>query len=163
MGVRLALGEAVNWSSYILRLWSIHPSYLDAKGLVAVWREGLLSRAVLRGRTRGYRNHPQLNRFRLHAAPVSAINHYLTAVLAEAETRGYQFDRSRIGPIRNRSRIAVNRGQLAFELAHLRAKIRRRSPVDLTRLPVPADLRPHPIFRVRTGDVEPWEKDAALH
>ncbi|WP_368086417.1 pyrimidine dimer DNA glycosylase/endonuclease V [Nitrosomonas sp. Nm34] len=24
-----------------MRLWSIHPKYLDAKGLLALWREGL--------------------------------------------------------------------------------------------------------------------------
>ncbi|MDI3502728.1 MAG: hypothetical protein PWR13_285 [Archaeoglobi archaeon] len=27
-----------------MRLWSIHSKYLDAKGLVAVWREGLLAK-----------------------------------------------------------------------------------------------------------------------
>ena len=32
-----------------MRLWSLHPCYLDPAGLVAVWREGLLARAVLRG------------------------------------------------------------------------------------------------------------------
>lgn len=30
-----------------MRLWSVHPGWLDAKGLVAAWREGLLARAVL--------------------------------------------------------------------------------------------------------------------
>lgn len=32
-----------------MRLWSLHPSYLDAVGLVALWREGLLARKVLQG------------------------------------------------------------------------------------------------------------------
>lgn len=31
----------------------MHPRYLDAKGLVALWREALLVQAVLRGETRG--------------------------------------------------------------------------------------------------------------
>lgn len=43
-----------------MRLWSLHPQYLDAKGLVALWREGLLAQAVLAGQTRGYKRHPQL-------------------------------------------------------------------------------------------------------
>jgi hypothetical protein len=49
-----------------MRLWTIHPRYLDSQGLVALWREALLARAVLRGETRGYRHHPQLIRFRAH-------------------------------------------------------------------------------------------------
>jgi len=47
----------------IMRLWTLHPKYLDAKGLVALWREALLAQKVLRGKTRGYRHHPQLFRF----------------------------------------------------------------------------------------------------
>src|SRR5690606_10288867 len=90
-----------------MRLWSIHPKYLDAKGLVALWREALLARAVLRGRTRGYRHHPQLDRFRSHASPRSAINAYLAAVHAEASARGYAFDRAKVGPVRPVPPIAV--------------------------------------------------------
>ena len=29
-----------------MRLWSLHPRYLDRQGLTALWREGLLARAV---------------------------------------------------------------------------------------------------------------------
>lgn len=37
-----------------MRLWSIHPRYLDTKGLVALWRETLLlAQAVLFGNTKG--------------------------------------------------------------------------------------------------------------
>ena len=46
-----------------MRLWSLHPKYLDIKGLVACWREGLLARKVLLDQTKGYKNHPQLIRF----------------------------------------------------------------------------------------------------
>ncbi len=89
-----------------MRLWSLHPRYLDPQGLVALWREGLLAQAVLRGRTKGYRHHPQLQRFRAHASPRSAINAYLAEVHAEAARRGYSFDRSKIGPVRRIARIA---------------------------------------------------------
>ena len=47
-----------------MRLWSVHPKYLDSKGLVALWREALLAKQVLEGGTKGYRNHPQLDRFK---------------------------------------------------------------------------------------------------
>lgn len=30
-----------------MRLWSIHPCYLDSKGLIALWRESLLAQACL--------------------------------------------------------------------------------------------------------------------
>ena len=143
-----------------MRLWSLHPAYLDGKALVAVWREGLLARAVLRGSTRGYRHHPQLVRFRESTAPVSAINSYLRAIAAEADRRGYSFDTSKIGPIRRQGQILVTRGQLAFELEHLSAKVRERAPGDLARLPTGSVIRAHPVFEIRRGKIEPWEKGA---
>lgn len=143
-----------------MRLWSLHPRYLDQKALVAVWREGLLARAVLRGATRAYAHHPQLHRFRAHAAPVSAINYYLGPIASEAESRGYRFDRSRLGPVRNRSRLLLTRGQLLFELAHLRAKVSDRAPGELKRLPTTATIELHPLFVLHEGPVEQWERGA---
>ena len=98
-----------------VRLWTLHPKYLDAQGLVSVWREALLARQVLRGRTKGYRNHPQLERFRSHPAPVSAINAYLAAVYEEAVARGYAFDKAKLGAVRNGARIRVTDRQLDYE------------------------------------------------
>lgn len=144
-----------------MRLWSLHPSYLDSKSLVAVWREGLLARAVLMGETKGYQHHPQLERFRAHPAPISAINNYLRSILAEANERGYRFDSSKIGPVRNRTKIPVKRGQLLFEIKHLRGKIEIRSPEELGRLPRNSKVKSHPLFSVRDGGLESWEKGAA--
>src|SRR3984885_10557960 len=98
-----------------MRLWTIHPQYLDSKGLVALWREALLARAVLRGRTRGYRHHPQLQRFRAHALPRSAISAYLAAIYSEATARGYTFDRRKIGPQRSVDPIPITTGQISYE------------------------------------------------
>ena len=143
-----------------MRLWSLHPRYLDAKGLVALWREGLLARAVLRGKTRGYQHHPQLARFREHPSPRLAIAAYLAAVHDEALSRGYAFDRGKIGPRRRVQAITVTRGQLAYEWSHLRRKLSLRSPALLAKL---RDLqRPdcHPLFRLRRGPVADWEKGA---
>jgi len=85
-----------------MRLWTLHPRYLDAAGLVAVWREGLLARAVLRGETRGYRGHPQLERFRACRRPLAALDTYLAGICAEACRRGYRFDRTKLGRARTR-------------------------------------------------------------
>ena len=141
-----------------MRLWTLHPKYLDAQGLVALWRETLLAKAVLRGETRGYRQHPQLVRFLVQAAPVSAVNNYLAAIHEEATARGYRFDRSKIGPCRAVASIAVNDGQIAHEWQHLMAKLQARSPEVFARwrdVGVP-DL--HPLFSPRRGPVEDWER-----
>lgn len=140
-----------------MRLWSLHPQYLDARGLVALWRESLLAKAVLRGLTRGYRHHPQLQRFRDHATPRLAINAYLAGVHAEALRRGYAFDRSKVGPVRAVDPITVTSGQLQYEWQHLRRKLLVRDP----RLLVEWEgiVRPdcHPLFRLRAGPVASWE------
>ncbi len=111
-----------------MRIWTLHPQYLDPQGLVALWREGLLARAVLRGETKGYRRHPQLHRFQLQPAPLSAINSYLAGVLSEAKLRGYSFDGSKAGPIRTRVRLVSTEGQLQYEWRHLLQKLQGRSP-----------------------------------
>lgn len=141
-----------------MRLWSIHPKYLDARGLVALWREALLARSVLRGETRGYRHHPQLTRFRSHRSPRRAINAYLRAVLAEAELRGYSFDRSKIGAGGASSRMAVTGGQLDYEWRHLMRKLRKRNPALHRRWKREAHPEAHPLFRIVAGPVEPWER-----
>ena len=140
-----------------MRLWSLHPRHLDPQGLVALWREALLAQAVLRGRTKGYRHHPQLQRFRAHAAPRSAINAYLAEVHAEATRRGYSFDCRKIGPVRRIARMPVTNGQVAYEWRHLMKKLARRNR-KLWRLSQGTN-RPgiHPVFRRVRGAVESWE------
>lgn len=139
-----------------MRLWSLHPSLLDRIGLVALWREGLLAQKVLLGQTKGYRHHPQLHRFRAVANPVTAIGAYLWGVADEAVARGYNFDSSKIVAARRRVSIPVTRGQLEFELGHLRKKLRSRDRAALRKITA-ARLRPHPILRAVAGSVEPWE------
>lgn len=141
-----------------MRLWSLHPRYLDAKGLVALWREGLLAQAVLKGATKGYRQHPQLQRFRAQPSPVSAIAAYLAAVQEEAIARDYRFDAGRIAPGCGAPLMAVTRGQLDFEWRHLVAKLEARSPDWREALGTPAALAPHPLFRVAPGEVAEWER-----
>jgi hypothetical protein len=141
-----------------MRLWSLHPKYLDPQGLVALWREALLAKAVLRGETRGYRNHPQLDRFKAHPQPRSAINAYLAAVHAEATRRGYVFDRSKVGPVRTLPSVAVASGQLDFEWQHLLRKLAVRSPDTHGRWTGVSRPVCHPLFRRRPGPVASWER-----
>lgn len=145
-----------------MRLWTVHPKYLDAQGLVALWREALLAREVLRGRTRGYRHHPQLERFRACASPLGSLNAFLRTVYEEALARGYAFDATKLGRCSD-ARLSATRGQLLHEWQWLLAKLRARSPERHRRyakLPCPD---PHPLFRVRAGPVASWERNVAPH
>ena len=141
-----------------MRIWSLHPKYLDARGLVALWREALLAQAVLRGQTSGYTHHPQLLRFRDRSAPVGLIAEYLRAVHAESETRGYRFARDKISRSRARGQLTVTRGQLEFEWHHLVRKLTTRDPRWRARLTGVRTPQPHPLFRVVAGGVAHWEK-----
>lgn len=141
-----------------MRIWSLHPKYLDRQGLLAVWRETLLAQKVLKGETKGYHHHPQLIRFRLHPDPLSAVATYLVTIATEAECRGYAFDRSRIGGGRTQVKLPVTRGQVCFEWMHLKAKLQQRDPVryeQTTGLEMP---EVHPLFSVIEGDIAEWER-----
>ena len=143
-----------------MRLWTLHPKYLDARGLVALWREGLLAQAVLRGETQGYRHHPQLSRFRRQPSAVGTIAEYLRIVHAEAMRRGYSFASDKIGSVNRSGLILVTRGQLEHEWDHLMTKLAVRDPQLRIRLEAVRRPVPHPLFRIVPGDVEPWEKSA---
>ena len=140
-----------------MRLWTVHPKYLDARGLVAVWREALLAQAVLRGRTSGYLHHSQLQRFRAQPSPLGAVADYLRGVHAEAVRRGYAFEAQKIDPEHGAGVIAATCGQLMHEWRHLLAKLANRDPGLHVRLAPIRRPRAHPLFRIVRGDVERWE------
>lgn len=141
-----------------MRLWSLHPRYLDARGLVALWREALLAQAVLKGQTRGYRHHPQLARFRELPSSAGLIAEYLRAICDEATRRGYRFDATKIGRSRCSDRLRVTRGQLEYEWMHLRKKLAARDPRWRSRWASVDRPQAHPLFRIRAGGVAEWEK-----
>jgi len=141
-----------------MRLWSLHPEHLDARGLVALWREGLLARAVVAGQTRGYLHHPQLDRFRARPDPMAALDCYLSRVLEEARARGYAFDASKIDYRRCRhAKAPVGTQQLDHEWHHLLRKLWSR---DRQRWVTQARRRPvtHPCFSVVRGPIACWER-----
>ncbi len=142
-----------------MRLWTLHPVYLDARGLTACWREALLAQKVLSGQTQGYRHHPQLQRFRQSGDPVAAIGFYLRVLWQEANRRGYRFDSSRIVmPTGNPSHIPATSGQLAFEKRHLLDKLAKHAPRQAETLENTGQPLHHPLFFIHEGPVEKWEK-----
>jgi Pyrimidine dimer DNA glycosylase len=141
-----------------MRLWTVHPRYLDSKGLVAAWREALLAQAVLAGATQGYRHHPQLARFQMQPDPRAAIATFLAGIADEARSRGYHFDEARIPKRRFSGQIPETRGQLLYEWGRLKAKLRARSP-GVSRQHRGIELpEAHPLFRIVPGRVRDWEK-----
>jgi hypothetical protein len=141
-----------------MRLWTLHPKYLDARGLVALWREALLAQKVLRGDTKGYLHHPQLLRFSGQKSPPAVMAAYLAVVRQEAIRRGFKFNASKIGARRFREKMTETRGQLLYEWWHLKRKLKRRNVKryrDLLPVKIPA---PHPLFKIVPGPVRDWEK-----
>lgn len=168
----------------VMRLWSLHPRYLDRQGLTGGWREALLAQAVLAGRTTGYRSHPQLVRFRGHPDPLAAVGAFLLVTTEEATARGYAFDRTRIdqpghptsslpaldpdndagrdlpvdGADPGVPRIPVTEGQVAHEWEHLLAKLGQRTPERLEGLTGVTVPDVHPLFEMVPGPIESWER-----
>jgi Pyrimidine dimer DNA glycosylase len=140
-----------------MRLWSLHPCYLDPKGLVALWREGLLGQAVLNGKTKGYRNHPQLNRFKSIDNPLGIFASYLSYIADEADQRSYNFNRKKIIADKIDCKIPVTEGQLEYEFEHLRNKLKTRDPYLYENFTIVKKITPHPLFKRIKGGIEDWE------
>lgn len=141
-----------------MRLWSLHPKYLDRQGLLALWREGLLAQKVLLGKTRGYKNHPQLQRFKEQKDPLSAIGSFLKAVHSEAASRGYSFDNSKILKSNARVRLKTTRGQIEYEAKHLLNKLKVRDRKRFRSLSHTDKFIPNPVFVMYPGVIEEWER-----
>ena len=141
-----------------MRLWSLHPSYLDSSGLVALWREGLLARKVLSGQTKGYIHHPQLQRFRETPHPLQTLDAYLKAVHDESLRRGYHFDLQKIAPVEPLPLLPLPEKQLEYEFRHLLNKLQNWDPLRYASLLPTPFILPHPLFQVGPGERCPWEK-----
>lgn len=143
-----------------MRLWSLDPKYLDSKGLVALWREGLLARKVLKKETKAYSKHPQLSRFLVVSNPLNVIDAYLTCVLKEAQNRGYNFNKNKIFIVNKTKIITVTNGQVEYEFKHLMQKLKLRDPMQYQKYSnlYLKNIRINPIFRLVQGKVEDWER-----
>jgi hypothetical protein len=140
-----------------VRIWSIHPKYLDTKGLVALWRETLLAKSVLENNTKGYKYHPQLARFKNSGNPQRSINQYLATIYNESLTRGFHFNKDKFNDYQSQINLAVTRGQIEFETIHLLKKLKIRDRESYNRLLKETDIDPHPLFKIVDGDIEEWE------
>lgn len=145
-----------------MRLWSIHPSFLDRQGLTATWREGLLAQSVIvklqNGENPGYANHPQLKRFLNSPTSLHSIGVWLSGIHAEATRRGYSFDYHKIVKPGAMFKLIVTNKQLEYEYDHLLEKLKKRSPKQYYERVRNRRIIPHPMFEVIPGPIEDWEK-----
>ncbi len=140
-----------------MRIWSVHPKYLDTKALVALWRESLLAKKVLEGNTKGYKNHPQLIRFKNSNHPLQGINQYLSIVYQESLKRGYHFNMDKINFDFYPQTISVTQGQIEYEIQHLLKKLKIRDPQKHSELINQRNIEAHPLFKIVDGEIEEWE------
>lgn len=140
-----------------MRIWSIHPKYLDSKGLVALWRESLLAKNVLEAKTTGYRNHPQLERFKNCEDPVAAINQYLSSVYDEAIKRNYSFNDQKFSKPGIPLYLTVTEGQITYEFSHLLRKLKIRDRISYQKLKGTKNILANPMFHIVKGEIEKWE------
>lgn len=142
-----------------MRLWTLDPKYLDRQGLLAVWREALLAKKVLEGKTKGYVNHPQLIRFRESGEAIKYINTYLYGIYLEAGARGYKFTVNKIETLKIfNKKIRVNSGQIVYEFSHLLNKLKVRDKERYQKIKDVKRPKIHFLFKVVSGKIENWEK-----
>ncbi|MDD3302790.1 MAG: pyrimidine dimer DNA glycosylase/endonuclease V [Candidatus Gracilibacteria bacterium] len=141
-----------------MRLWSIHPKYLDSKGLLACWREGLLAKKVLEGKTKGYKNHAQLSRFKESKDKITSINAFLYQIYKEAKNRGYNFSLDKIKKIEDKEIINVTSKQIGYEFKHLLNKLKTRDIKKYEEIKNTHNIEINPFFKEIIGEIEEWEK-----
>lgn len=142
-----------------MRLWSLDPKHLDRQGLLALWREGLLAKNVLAGKTKGYRNHPQLERFKETKNPLEYINSYLYSVYQEAKKRGYNFSLDKLEKVQtDLQKITINEDQLLYEFKHLLNKLKIRDVDKYKEILNLKKIKTHELFRKIKGPIEKWER-----
>lgn len=140
-----------------MRLWSLHPSYLDTTGLTACWREGLLARHVLLGLTKGYTHHPQLIRFKQLPNPMVGIDTYLYYILQESKRRNYNYNKQKIKYHDTSLTMEITNQQLEYEYEHLKKKLETRNPTYYQQLLCIEVIQANPLFGVVQGGIASWE------
>ncbi len=144
-----------------MRIWSIHPKYLDGIGLIACFRESLLAQKVLEGKTKGYKNHPQLIRFKESSDSLLYIGAYLLEICVEAKKRGYNFDSNKILYFKEGysfDKLTVTKKQIEYEFKHLLNKLSSRNPEKYKEIKDFSEIETNNIFVITEGEIEPWEK-----
>lgn len=147
-----------------MRLWSIHPKYLDKHGLISLWREALLVQKILTGEVNAYNGNAQVERFRNYDNPVKAIGSYLSYIAVEGSKRGYKLSHEKIlYPGFEQDLTPVSNGQLIFEMQHLRNKLKIRDKAKCAEIKKISAIEANPLFDLTLGGIMDWEKSKTIN
>ena len=142
-----------------MRLWSLHPRYLDPKGLVALWREALARPGRAPGAIPGdIATIPSCSDSARSPLRVAASPSTFGPCTRNRSSEATASTGARLCTGGTVARVDVTRGQLDFEWRHLLAKLEKRNPPVLEALQNTGDPAPHPLFRVVPGAIEEWER-----
>lgn len=154
-----------------MRLWTIHPKYLDGKRLTSQWKEGIQMMHIWKeigenpepAKRLGYVSHPQVRRLSnllvADSGLISLLLHqHLTAVHEESVQRSYSFNKKLIDDLapdcKNAPKVYVTMGQVAYEFALMATKNNEWSQ----KVAIDPYMLCNPIFQVVSGSIESWEK-----
>lgn len=141
-----------------MRIWSIHPSYLDSAGINGCWRESLLAQKILNGHNFSYKNHSQMKRFYSDRESLLAIGTYLYYIYLESVKRNYNYDFNKILYFNNNYKMQVTENQLLYEFNLLQWKLKKRNYKKYLENKNIKEIFPNNIFDVKEGQIESWEK-----
>lgn len=133
-----------------MRLWSIHPKYLDKHALIALWREGLLAQKALSGKGLVDEANVQLVRFKKSANPVRAIGSYLSFVASEGAKQGCKLNHERIlQPNFEAKFMTTDVAQMELEVEQLKARMKTRNKDKFKLLTDVHKFEANPVFTLQ--------------
>jgi len=131
-----------------VRLWTIHPRYLDDEALREAWRDGLNLRRALKIGSKAAEPCPDAAPWIAESRqPVRALDLYLHAIHGEARRRGRSFDASKLGPVDTKTKIPIPSSWVSADWRDLRAIVAKRSPGFFPRIESVQRPHCHPAFR----------------
>jgi hypothetical protein len=144
-----------------MRIWSIHPKYLDSKELLNLWNETIQAKNEFLTKFSGHFSNKQLERFLDLKNPLEAINSYMSSIYREAVKRDFSVDDSFMDwDFDDSIQIPVTAGQISHEISKLKSRLRERDEKKLQKLNGRTFLELHPIFYSVPGTIEEWENDS---
>lgn len=143
-----------------MRVWTIHPKYLNRKELSACWHDGLRALKVLSEPEKYQRFYEGLSVFRVQSEPVYALAKYLQAIGKEGVKRGLQMDLSLLPEVPKdfRLKIPVSEERIASERKLLTKRLAGLGRWHLRKFQSMLPGRTNPLFFVQNDNhPSPWE------
>lgn len=134
-----------------MSLWSVHPRYLDNKGLISAWNRGLQLQKQLSTEPARNTGNSQLIMFSRQEKPLHAIGSYLSFIASEGCRRGYKFTHEKIlYPNFDEELLPIDSEQLRSENQMLQNRLKTRDKNRYQQLSSQSWPETHPLFNRKT-------------